>query len=106
MYYLDQHGYVVSSDEKSVELQCDSSEFEYESGSSCDETYAKLSRPYQFEPYKSDVEEAEETSSVSVNGAIDTTATTSTTAISSFFDYNLICVFVFVLLFFFFLTNV
>ena len=65
----------ASSDEDLVALQCDSSEFEYESGSSCDETFAKLSRPYQFEPYKSDVDEAEETSSVS---GIDTTATTTT----------------------------
>ena len=64
---------VVSSDEVMVALQCNSSEFEYESGWSCDKTYAKLYRPYQFEPYKSDVEEAEETSPLSVNDAIDTT---------------------------------
>ena len=64
---------VVSSDEELVALQCNSCEFEYESGSSCDKTYAKLYRPYQFEPYKSDVEEAEETSPLSVNDAIDTT---------------------------------
>ena len=70
----------ASSDEDLVALQCDSSEFEYESGSSCDETFAKLSRPYQFEPYKSDVDEAEETSSVS---GIDTTATTTSTTTTS-----------------------
>ena len=63
----------VSSKEESVELQCESSEFAYKSGSSCDETYAKLYRSYQFEPYKSDVEETEETSSVFVTDAVDTT---------------------------------
>ena len=69
---------VVSSDGELVALQCNSCEFEYESGSSCDKTYAKLYRPYQFEPYKSDVEEAEETSPLSVNDAIDTTLVYST----------------------------
>ena len=63
----------VASEEESVELQCESSEFAYESGSSCDKTYAKLYRSYQFEPYKSDVEETEETSSVFVTDAVDTT---------------------------------
>ena len=37
----------VSSKEESVELQCESSEFAYKSGLSCDETYAKLYRSYQ-----------------------------------------------------------